>query len=267
MSTSETTQHLTIDELAQATGLTVRNVRSYQSRGLIPPPEVQGRIGYYGAEHLSRLALIREMQAQGFNLAAIAHLLEEARGSGEQVLGFTRALMTPFETEAPEILERAELLERLGGELDPKLIARAEKLGLAIPVGEDSFEVPSPTLLSAGERLVALGVPLAAALQTMDKLRRHNERIADTFVQMFLTFIWKPFDDAGRPESDWPHVRSALDQLRPLASEALTAGFQPTMTRAVETAFGAELERGVGQKRDTAVGKRRRQPTNRSVQG
>jgi len=241
-------QRLTIDELAQSTGLTVRNVRSYQSRGLIPPPEVQGRTGYYGAQHLTRLALIREMQAQGFNLAAIAHLLQEARGAGEEVLGFTRALMTPFETEAPEIVEHAELLKRLGDDVAPKLIAKAEKLGLVISIGENSFEVPSPTLLGAGERLVRLGVPLEAALDTMDKLRLHTERIAETFVGMFLEFIWKPFDDTGRPESDWPQVRAALDQLRPLASEALTAGFQPTMTKAVEVAFGKELDRGLGRR-------------------
>jgi DNA-binding transcriptional MerR regulator len=245
---AHTEQRLTIDQLAQSTGLTVRNVRSYQSRGLIPAPEVQGRVGYYGAEHMARLALIREMQAQGFNLTAIAHLLREARGSGEDVLGFTRALMTPFETEAPEIVEHADLLRRLGGEVDQKLIAKAERLGLVISIAEDCFEVPSPTLLGAGERLVALGVPLDAALDTMDKLRRNTERIAQTFVQMFLEFIWKPFDDAGRPESDWPAVREALDQLRPLASEALTAGFQPTMTKAVEVAFGKELDRGLERK-------------------
>src|SRR5664280_2738649 len=173
MARAKTEQQMTIDQLAQTTGLTVRNVRNYQSRGLIPPPEVQGRIGYYGAEHLARLALIREMQAQGFNLAAIAHLLAEARGAGEEVLGFTRALMAPFETEAPEIIEHADLLARLGGEVGPKLIAKAEKLGLVISIGENGFEVPSPTLLGAGERLVALGVPLDAALETMDKLRRH----------------------------------------------------------------------------------------------
>jgi DNA-binding transcriptional MerR regulator len=241
---AQTEQRLTIDQLAHTAGLTVRNVRNYQSRGLIPPPEVQGRIGYYGAEHLAGLQLIREMQAQGFNLAAIAHLLEEARGSGEEVLGFTRSLMAPFETEAPEIVEQADLVERLGGELDPKLIAKAEKLGLVIPIGEGSFEAPSPTLLAAGERLVALGVPLDAALDMMDKLRRNTDRIAQSFVQIFLEFIWKPFDDAGRPESDWPVVRAALDQLRPLASEALIAVFAPTMTQAVEVAFGKQLDRG-----------------------
>jgi DNA-binding transcriptional MerR regulator len=237
-------QPMTIDQLAQTTGLTVRNVRNYQSRGLIPPPEVQGRVGYYGTEHLARLQLIREMQAQGFNLTAIAHVLEQARGSGEEVLGFTRSLMAPFETEAPEIVEHADLVKRLGGNIDPKLLAKAEKLGLVIPIAENCFEVPSPTLLAAGERLVVLGVPLEAALDTMDQLKRNTQRIAQVFVQMFLEFIWKPFDDADRPESDWPAVRAALDQLRPLASEALVAGFAPTMTKAVEVAFGKELDRG-----------------------
>jgi DNA-binding transcriptional MerR regulator len=241
-------QRMTIDQLAQTTGLTVRNVRSYQSRGLIPPPEVQGRVGYYGAEHLARLQLIREMQAQGFNLAAIAHVLEQARGSGEEVLGFTRSLMAPFETETPEVVEHADLIKRLGGDADPELLAKAGKLGLVIPIDENCFEVPSPTLLAAGERLVSLGVPLQAALDTMDQLKRNTHRIAQTFVQMFLQFIWKPFDDAGRPESDWPAVRAALDQMRPLASEALIAGFAPTMTQAVEVAFGKELDRGRARK-------------------
>jgi DNA-binding transcriptional MerR regulator len=237
-------RRLTIDELAQATGLTVRNVRNYQSRGLIPPPEVQGRIGYYGTEHLSRLQLIREMQAQGFNLTAIAHVLDQVRESGEEVLGFTRSLMAPFETETPEIVDHADLVKRLGGDIEPKLLAKAEKLGLVIKIAETGYEVPSPTLLGAGERLVALGVPLEAALDMMDQLKRNTRRIAQAFVQMFLEFIWKPFDDAGRPEADWPAVRSALDQLRPLASEALVAGFAPTMTKAVEVAFGKQLDRG-----------------------
>jgi DNA-binding transcriptional MerR regulator len=244
MAEAQGERELTIDQLAQASGLTVRNVRSYQSRGLIPPPQVQGRTGYYGAEHLARLQLIREMQTQGFNLTAIAHLLEQASGSSEEVLGFTRSLMTPFETETPEIVERDDLLARLGGNIEETLIAKAQRLGLVIPITDNSFEVPSPILLTAGEQLVALGVPLDAALDMMDKLRRDTQRIAQTFVQIFLEYIWKPFDDAGRPESDWPQVRAALDQLRPLASQALTAAFQPTMSNAVEVAFGKEIVRG-----------------------
>src|SRR5919201_6474726 len=83
---------LTIDELARRTGMTVRNIRAHQSRGLVPPPQVRGRTGYYGDEHLARIELIKELQADGFNLEAIRRLLEGAGGSSSEVLDFSRAL-------------------------------------------------------------------------------------------------------------------------------------------------------------------------------
>ena len=85
--TDVTDDALTIDELARRTGMTVRNIRAHQSRGLLPPPEVRGRTGYYGAEHVARIELIREMQADGFNLASIRRLLEGAGGSSKPIFG------------------------------------------------------------------------------------------------------------------------------------------------------------------------------------
>ena len=67
---------MTIDELARRSGMTVRNIRAHQSRGLVPPPKVRGRTGYYGDEHLARIELIKELQGDGFNLEAIRRLLE-----------------------------------------------------------------------------------------------------------------------------------------------------------------------------------------------
>src|SRR5881409_625525 len=91
---------MTIDELAQRTGMTVRNIRAHQSRGLLPPPEVRGRVGYYGAEHVARIELIRELQGEGFNLESIRRLLGSTdAGSGTELLRFTRALREPFEDE------------------------------------------------------------------------------------------------------------------------------------------------------------------------
>src|SRR5881409_2365094 len=83
---------LTIDELAQRTGMTVRNIRAHQSRGLLPPPEVRGRTGYYGSVHLARIELIRETQGQGFNLEAIRRLVDASPGSSEEPLRFLRAV-------------------------------------------------------------------------------------------------------------------------------------------------------------------------------
>src|SRR5919204_2454588 len=102
---------MTIDELARAAGTTSRNVRAYQTRGLLPPPRVSGRVGYYDEGHLARLRLIAQAQARGFSLAAIGELLrawEEGRGISD-LLGFEEALTAPWSDE-PEVRLDAEAL-------------------------------------------------------------------------------------------------------------------------------------------------------------
>jgi DNA-binding transcriptional MerR regulator len=241
---TEAQTELTIDELAQRTGMTVRNIRAHQSRGLLPPPEIRGRTGYYGPEHAARLELISEMQADGFNLRAIKRLLESSDAATEEVLGFKRALMVPFVEEEPEFITEAELEERWGGALEPKLLARAEKLGFLRPIGDGRFEIPSPTLYRAGEQVLALGVPAETVLSVAAEVRRRSHEIARRFVELFLRGVWKPFEEAGRPDEKWPEVRETLERLRPLASEAVLAAFQQAMTEEVEKAFGKQLEGG-----------------------
>src|SRR4051794_1983831 len=67
--------HLTIEQLAAEVGMSVRNIRNHHTRGLLPPPEVRARVGFYSAEHVARLRLILDLQADGFNLTAIERLL------------------------------------------------------------------------------------------------------------------------------------------------------------------------------------------------
>src|SRR4051794_37996769 len=252
---------MTIDELARRTGMTVRNIRAHQSRGLVPPPEVRGRTGYYGEEHLARIDLIKELQADGFNLEAIRRLLEGAGGSSSEVLNFSRALRRPFEDEEPEILDEAEMAKRWGG-ADPALLARAEKLGMMRPLGEGRYEVLSPRLQRAGIELAALGIPAEKSLEIGEKVRRQARGVARVFVDVFVENVWKPFNRAGRPEEEWPKVREALERLRPLASEALLAIFQQVMSEAVEEAAGREIQQELqappGGKRSSRRGRRSR---------
>jgi DNA-binding transcriptional MerR regulator len=84
--------------------MTVRNIRNHRSRGLLPAPEVRGRIGYYGAEHVARLRLVRDLQADGFNLTAIKRLLYASPDSAGRVLGMRDAMMAPFEPETPDVM-------------------------------------------------------------------------------------------------------------------------------------------------------------------
>ena len=228
---------MTIGELARRTGMTVRNIRAHQTRGLLPPPDVHGRTGYYTEEHVARIELTREMQGEGLNLEAIRRVLESTEGSSAEIVDFARAVRAPFEDETPEIFEPRELAEIWGAkELDPKLIRQGEKLGILRELPEGKLEALSPRLQRAGGALVELGISPEAALDTAAKLRRQAEGVSRAFVDLFVKEIWEPFDKAGRPEEDWPKVREALDRMRPLASDALLAMFQITMGEATERA-------------------------------
>lgn len=241
------TERLTIDELARRTGMTVRNLRAHQSRGLLAPPEVEGRTGYYGAEHLARVELIRELQAEGFNLEAIRRLLESAGGRSDEVLRFTRAVREPFEDEASEIVTLEELAEQFGPA--PELLVQAERLGILRPLGDGRYEQLSPRLARAGAELSALGVAPGVALELLEDIRRHADAIAQRFAETFIERIWVPFDEAGRPEERWPEVLEALERARPLAADAVLSVFQLAMSDEAERAFGRELERGARPRR------------------
>lgn len=233
---------LTVEQLAYETGMSVRNIRNHQSRGLLPPPEVRARTGYYGPQHVARLRLIQEMQAEGFKLSAISRLIGEHGADADRFVGLRQAVTAPFATEAPEVLTRAELIERFQVD-DDKLLGKAQKLGLLVDLGDERYEAPSPALLRAAEDVLKMGIPLPAALAVIEKLSRNSQSAARTFVNLFVDELWKPFDEAGRPDEGWAEIIESIERLRPLAVEALNATFRMTLTAEVEKSFGEVLER------------------------
>lgn len=237
-----TNDDLTIDEIAHRTGMTARNIRAHQSRGLLPPPEMRGRTGYYGPEHVARIQLIRELQDEGFTLEAIRRLIERANGSSAEVLRFTRVLREPFEEETPEVVTVEELAERWR-DADPGMLDRAVKLGLLRSLADGTYEIASPRLQHAADELIALGLSQDQAFDLAAELRKHADRVARLYADVFLEHVWKPFQAAGSPEERWPEVRAALERLRPLAGESLTAMFGLAMTDAIDHAWGREIAR------------------------
>jgi DNA-binding transcriptional MerR regulator len=175
---------LTVEQLAAEVGMSVRNIRNHHTRGLLPPPEVRARVGYYNAEHVARLKLILDLQADGFNLAAIERLLSGSDGLAERLLGLRRAVTTPYEPETAEMITAAELASRFG-ETDAKDVERVRKLKLLIPLGDGRFEAPSPALLRDAEQVVALGIPLHAALVLVERVSRDADSIARAFTKLF----------------------------------------------------------------------------------
>ena len=255
---------LTIDELGARTGLTTRNIRAYQSRGLLPPPEVRGRTGYYGDEHVKRLELIREMQADGFNLTAIKRLIDGSGGEWEDMLGFKRAALSGWDTEEPEVSTLEEIATRFGvtPEDDPRPLQRAIEFGVVVPLGGDRFELPSPGLVRAGEEVVAAGVPLDTTMDVLARIMQHTDAVARTFTRLFLDHVLRPFQERGAPPEEWPQVRESLERLRPVAGQAVSAAFALQMTAAAEETYGRVLGgedfvsgRGPGGPRDGGSGR------------
>lgn len=240
---------LTIEQLAASTGLTVRNIRAHRERGLLPAPQVRERIGYYGPDHVSRLALIQRLQADGFNLRAIEHLLEQTHAPDEQLLEMGRAVSVPFESEQPQVFTLEELQARFLGQLDAQAIARAQQIGMLAELGDGRYEVSVPALMDGAEEAVSLGVPLKNVLANAAKLKERCRAIAREFVRLYLDDVWKPFAQAGYPEERWSEVTKAVERLRPLSSKALLGSFQLTMSQEVEKALGRELERLTKRKR------------------
>lgn len=232
----------TIDEFAQRTGMTVRNIRAHQSRGLLAPPAVRGRTGYYGSRHAERIELIQKLQAEGFNLEAIRRLIEAAPGAGDEPLRFLRAMHEPYTDESPEEVTVEQLIEEWGpdGEL---LSDRTVELGFLRQRADGGYEYPNPGMIRAARQLAGLGVPLARQLEVAAVMRHHTAATVTAYVDLFVDQIWEPFCARGLPEEEWPAISKALEELRPLSRDALLATFAEEMDDASARAFGQAVER------------------------
>jgi len=241
---------ITIGELAGRTGVTVRNIRAHQSRGLLDPPRVVGRTGYYDAEHVDRLRLILELQSEGFNLEAIRRIIATAGEDSGELLGFTRDVRAPYETEQPEILTEAEVAGPWGeSRLGPEVFARVQELGVMRPLDGGRFEVLSPKLFRTGVEMAELGIPVEVALDALEALKERSVAVAEVFIEVFNREVWEPFDRAGRPRGEWPRVRGALKRMRPLATDAFVAAFQFAMEEVSERAISEAIRREIAEPR------------------
>ena len=235
---------LTVDELAARVGVTVRNVRAYAARGLLPAPRLVGRTGYYGREHVARLLLVREMLAEGYSLAMIERTLASAPPTASSAtLALHRALLAPWLPPEPETLTGAELAARAGVPENSALVDRLVGLGLVERMGAEELRVLDPALLTAGLQVMALGVPPDDLIDAQTRVNQHVREIALTYVRMFLDSGLQSFLEAGAPPDQLQRVQDTVARLQPAAAQALLAAFRTEMAAAVEGTIESVLSR------------------------
>jgi DNA-binding transcriptional MerR regulator len=238
-------QHeLTVDELAARVGVTVRNLRAYSARGLLPPPRMVGRTGYYGREHVARLLLVREMLAEGYSLAMIERTLATAPPTASSAtLALHRALLAPWLPPEPEVTTGAELAARAGVAENSVVVDQLVTMGLIRRLDDGRLEVLDPALLTAGLQVVELGVPPEELIAAQATVNEHVREIARTYVQMFVDTSWRAFVEAGAPPEELERVQGMVARLQPVAAQALLAAFRTEMAAAVESAVETALSR------------------------
>jgi DNA-binding transcriptional MerR regulator len=217
-----------IEDLAHHSGATVRTIRAYQDRGLLPRPERRGRSNVYGPAHLDRLHQIADLLDRGYTLASIKELLDAwdtGRGLGG-VLGLVAEVQGPWTDEEGARISRAELERRFGGAPDEDALAEAVALGVLepIPGEEDEFLVPSPQELSVAVELHAAGVPLSAISGHLREVRQQVEHIASRFLEFTTEHVFARFLENGPPtDSDATEAAALVRRLRPLAQQTIDA--------------------------------------------
>ncbi|MFF4973065.1 MerR family transcriptional regulator [Streptomyces sp. NPDC001083] len=217
-----------IEDLAHRSGATVRTIRAYQDRGLLPRPERRGRANVYGDAHLVRLRQIADLLDRGYTLASIKELLEAwdtGRGLGG-ILGLVAEVDGPWTDERAVRISRAELAERFGGSPDDAAVADAVELGVLEPVpgSSDSFLVPSPQELAVAAELYAAGVPLSAISGHLRELRAKVEHIASRFLEFTTEHVFARYLGEHQPsDAEAAEAASLVRRLRPLAQQTVDA--------------------------------------------
>ncbi|MEU9062905.1 MerR family transcriptional regulator [Streptomyces sp. NPDC048430] len=246
MATGTDEPTLTVDELAARAGVTVRTVRFYSTRGLLPPPVIgPRRVGHYGHDHLSRLALIEELQHQGMTLAAIERYLQQLPPDlSAQDLAIHRALVASWAPDAAEDMERAELERRAGRPLSEQDVDRLGAMGVLERPGkpEAPFQV-DPGLLRLGVELLDVPIAHETILAARTVLLEHTRSAAHELTRLFRDEVWNPYRER---ESDPEHVKamkSLSANMQPMVLQALLTAFQRSLKEELRAAFTASEEK------------------------
>ncbi|PWI14094.1 transcriptional regulator [Streptomyces sp. Act143] len=210
----------TVDELAAQAGVTVRTVRFYSTKGLLPPPVIgPRRVGHYGSEHLARLELIEELQHQGMTLAAIErHLRQLPADLSPHDLAIHRAVVASWAPDTVETAGRAELERRSGRSLGDADVERLAAMGVVQPAG-DGFRFDSG-LLRLGVRLLDVPLSQESIMAARTVLVEHARGAAHELAELFRGEV---------SERDTQDVKSLSAHMHPIVVQALLTTFQRSL--------------------------------------
>lgn len=221
---------MTLEEICERVEMSVRNVRFYTTRGLVPPPLKRGRQGFYTDVHLARLELVRELQAHGFTLAAIEKYVDRVpQDATPEAIALHRTLLAPWTAEQTEVMTRAELEAHAGRAVGAAEIDVLVALDAIAEREDGSFDV-TVAHLDHSLALTQFGYPLKAAEAAREIFDTHVTAIAESLNALFHELVWPAFRASGAEPED---LQRAVEAIKPITTAALVSHYESAVTRAI----------------------------------
>jgi DNA-binding transcriptional MerR regulator len=216
---------LTLDELTQRVGMSVRNVRFYTSRGLVPPPVRRGRSGFYSADHVARLELVQDLQSHGFTLAAIERYVAAIPADATpEDIALARTMLAPWQSDLPVEMDHRQLETKAGHALTDDDIATLQALGVLRR--RDTSYLVAGNQLAIGLRLLELGFPREVAVAAAAVYQEHGEQMAKELYEVIQNKLAPLYDDAQSER-----FREVLERLKPLSVGGLVTAYEAAVAR------------------------------------
>jgi DNA-binding transcriptional MerR regulator len=230
--TQVTPDLLTLDEVTARVGLSVRTLRFYTTKGLVPPPVRRGRSGYYTPEHVARLELVQELQSHGFTLAAIERYVAgiPAEATPEDI-ALARTMLAPWQSDLPVEMDHAQLERKAGRDLSGEDVATLQALGVLRRRG--SSYLVAGNQLAIGIRLLELGFPREVAVAAAAVYQEHGEQMAKELYEVIRDKLAPLYDD---DQSE--RFREVMERLKPLSVGGLVTAYESAVTRAARNPRG-----------------------------
>jgi DNA-binding transcriptional MerR regulator len=190
-----------VEELAGRADVSVDTIRFYQKRRLLPPPTREGRVAWYGAEHLERLTRIRDLRREGLTLALIERLLAGEIDPTDLPLA---AAVAAADTDArEEFFSLTELAARSGVPLP--LLESVAREGLLLPRMHDGVECYTDSdveIVRHGLALLERGLPLPELLALARDHNAATRAIAEEAVALFDAHVRQPLHTSDLPDDE-----------------------------------------------------------------
>lgn len=225
-----------VEQLAAACDVSVDTVRYYQSRGLLPSPEREGRVAWYRAEHADRIREVRSLQRRGLTLAAIKRALDGDRADADLAVAVAVAR---GDAEERELLSLEEFSAQSG--VPASLIQAVERAGIKLgrTVGGAERYTPADIEMIRGAlKLLEFGLPLGDLLSLAHDANSAMVALADRAVELFDDHVRKPIrDTAGSDEAAAAALVEAFDTLLPAVTNLIANHFRRVLLSAAEERF------------------------------